>query len=198
MKAVVLGISEQELARRRQLGLDRWDEMWEGVLHLVPSTSYEHQRILDELIEFLGPHVKRRRGILRSNINVFNETAVKADYRIPGLTFIAAGRERSIAPDGIRGGGPDAVFEIRSPDDETYDKLPFYAGLGVREVIVIDRDTKEPQIYRLAGSAFRLVPQDEHGWVTADTLRVRFRHAPGTPAHLVVEDALDPSARLEI
>lgn len=83
MKAVVLGISEQELARRRQLGLDRWDEMWEGVLHLVPSPSYEHQRILDELIEFLGPRVQRGRGILRSNINVFNETPAKRTIASP-------------------------------------------------------------------------------------------------------------------
>ena len=46
------------------------------------------------------------------------------------------------------------MIEIRSPEDETYDKLPFYAALGTREVVVIDRDTKRTEIYRLAASDF--------------------------------------------
>ena len=40
--------------------------------------------------------------------------------------------ERIIGEDGIHG-GPDAVIEIRSPGDETYEKLEFYARLGVRD-----------------------------------------------------------------
>jgi Uma2 family endonuclease len=51
---------------------------------------------------------------------------------------VARGCESIIAADGIRGGAPDAVIEIRSPDDETDEKLPFFAALGVAEVIVID------------------------------------------------------------
>ena len=33
-------------------------------------------------------------------------------------------------------------MEIRSPGDESFEKLPFYGRLGVCEVLVIDRDTK--------------------------------------------------------
>ena len=84
-----------------------------------------------------------------SGINVFESDK---NYRIPDLTFVAAGREDILHEDGVGGEGPDAVIEIRSPHDETYDKLSFYASLGVREVIVIDRDTKRPELYRLAGS----------------------------------------------
>jgi hypothetical protein len=32
VKAILRDVSEDDLARRRQRGLDRWDEMWEGVL----------------------------------------------------------------------------------------------------------------------------------------------------------------------
>jgi len=34
------------------------------------------------------------------------------------------------------------VVEIRSPGDETFDKLPFYERMGVAEMLVIDRDSK--------------------------------------------------------
>jgi hypothetical protein len=33
------------LERRRRSGLDRLDEVWEGVLHMVPAPSGEHAYI---------------------------------------------------------------------------------------------------------------------------------------------------------
>jgi hypothetical protein len=36
-------------------------------------------------------------------------------------------------------------------------------ALGVREVIVIDRDTKQPQLFRLAGSQYVPVKDDGAG-----------------------------------
>ncbi|MBI2900337.1 MAG: Uma2 family endonuclease [Planctomycetes bacterium] len=199
MKAVLLHVSEQDLAERRQWGLDRYDESWEGVLHMSPAPSPEHQRIVEELLTFLRPLLRRKkRGTLKLAINVFNEASPKQDYRIPDFTFVAAGRERLIAADGVRGGGPDAVIEIRSPDDETYEKLPFFAALGVREVVVVDRDSKKPEVLRLTGSQYLVVAADREGWVASEVLGVRFRLLPGTPPRLAVEDIEDPSARVEI
>lgn len=199
MKAVVLDVSEEELARRRLRGIDRWDEVWQGVLHMAPAPFDEHQRILGEFFAFLLPLLRRsRRGALRIGVNVFNEASPQADYRIPDLTFVAAGREAILAPDGIRGGGPDAVVEIRSPEDETYDKFPFFAGLGVREVVVIGRDTKSPELYRLAGKEYSRVPFDRNGWLVSEVLGVRMRLSPATPPLLVVEDASSPDVRAEI
>lgn len=199
MRAVILDVGPQELERRRRLGLDGRDEMWEGVLHMAPAPSDEHQRTLDELIAFLVPLVRRqRRGTVRSGINVFDEKAGAEDYRIPDLTFVAAGREALLAADGVRGGGPDAVVEIRSPGDETYEKLPFFARLGVREVLVVDRDTKKPEVFRLAGSQYLGVAPDREGWVVSECMSVRLCALAGTPARLCVEDVGDAAARLEI
>jgi hypothetical protein len=39
MRAVVLEMDERALNERERLGLDRRDEMREGVLHLVPPPS---------------------------------------------------------------------------------------------------------------------------------------------------------------
>ncbi len=198
VKAVMLDVSPEVLARRKLTGVDRRDELWEGVWHMAPAPSREHQRILDELIVFLLPLLKRAgRGTLHSGINVFDEASRSENYRIPDVTFVAAGRESVLAEDGTRGGAPDAVIEIRSPEDESYDKLPFFASLGVREVIIIDRDTKKPEIYRLAGSQYLAVAVDREGWVGSETLRVRWRQSPGSPV-LAIEDVGDASARAEI
>jgi hypothetical protein len=39
-----------------------------------------------------------------------------------------------------------------SPYDKTMDKLDFYAAIGVRELLVVDRDTKEIELFALHGN----------------------------------------------
>jgi Uma2 family endonuclease len=195
MRAVLVHVTDRELADRRSKGLDRRDELWEGVLHMTPAPSLEHQRLLDRLIGFLEPRLRATgRGHLVSGINVFQSAT---DYRIPDLTFVATGREHILHDDGVRGEGPDAVIEIRSPEDETYEKLPFFGALGVREVIVIDRDTRRPEIHRLAGAQYVALQPDRDGWLGSETMGVRLAQRGGTPPRLVVEDIEAPGARIE-
>jgi Uma2 family endonuclease len=197
MKAVVLQVTDEELDKRRRLGLDHFDEMWEGVLHMAPSPMYEHQRIVMAIGRFVAELCERRgRGVLALAINVFNEASKEPDYRIPDFAFIAKGREHILSPDGTRGGGPDAVIEVRSPYDETYDKFPFFARLGVREVIVIDRDTKQPEIYRLAGAQYVAVQADANQSVRSEVLKVRFGCTDA--GRVLLEDVEDPTSRVEI
>ena len=188
----MLEVDPSLLEQRRRLGLDRRDEMWEGVLHMALAPANEHQRILDELIMFLGPLLKAAgRGVLRSGINVFDEASSSESYRIPDLTFVAAGREALFAADGIRGGGPDVVIEIRSPNDESYEKLPFYAKLGVREAIIVDRDTKQTEIIRRVGDRYEPVTPDADGSVASEVLGVCFALLDGP--RLLVTDTADRS-----
>lgn len=189
MRAVIVNISDTVLAERRRTGIDRYDEMWEGILHRTPAPSVEHQRIIRKLLNFLSPPIEQSdRGILEPGINVFNEASKATDYRIPDLSFVAASRTHILAPDGTRGGGPDAVIEVRSPDDETYEKFAFYDAIGVREVIVIDRDTKRPEIYRLAGTAYVRLQEDGDNWLRSETMNVRFRQDGDAPSRLRVVD----------
>src|SRR5207253_305814 len=53
-------------------------------------------------------------------------------------------------------GGPDFCVEIASPGDRSRDKLAFYAGIGVRELLLVDRDPWALELFRL--SAGRLEP----------------------------------------
>jgi Uma2 family endonuclease len=195
MRAVVVHVTDEELAHRRLTGLDQWDEMWDGVLHMASAPSLEHQRVLGRLIEFLGPLMRNSgRGQLISGINVFRESK---DYRIPDLTFVTRDRAHIFHSDGTRDEGPDAVIEIRSPD-ESYEKLPFYAAIGVREVIVIDRDTKRVEVYRLSGLRHVLLQPDAEGWLRADTMQVRFRTIEKQPPMVRLEDALDATHSTEV
>lgn len=199
MRAVIVHLREEELADRRAKGLAVRDEVWEGVLHMTPAPSFEHQRILGDLIEFLRPRLREAgRGTLAVGVNVFREAGATPDYRIPDLTFVSAARRHVLHDDGVRGEGPDAVIEIRSPDDETYEKLPFYAALGVKEVIVCDRDSKAPEIFRLTGPQYLVVQADHDGWLLSNALGFRFRRVGEDQGHLRIEDSADPAIAVDI
>jgi hypothetical protein len=45
MKAVMSEVPADLLAWRKRTGADRWDEMWEGVLHMPPMPNLEHQEL---------------------------------------------------------------------------------------------------------------------------------------------------------
>ena len=90
------------------------------------------------------------------------------------------------------------MLEIRSSLDETYEKLPFFAALGVREVVVVPRDEKKPEVYRLAGEQYLAVAADREGWVPSEVLGVRLRFESGTPPRVAIEDVGDPAVRAEI
>ncbi len=57
MKTVLLEIPpvlQEWMDERARLGHDRWDEMWEGVLHMVPPPGGRHQDRNGQLIALLG------------------------------------------------------------------------------------------------------------------------------------------------
>lgn len=76
-------------------------------------------------------------------------------------------------------GPPLVVVEIRSPGDESYDKLEFYAALGVPEVWIIHRDTKVPEIrVRNAAGEYDLLPPDPAGWHVSLNTGLQMRETP--------------------
>ena len=74
MATLVLGPRPPELEalveRRRQAGVDRLDEVWHGVHHIVPGPSFEHAHISQQLGELLGP-LARAAGLVPT-ISEFN------------------------------------------------------------------------------------------------------------------------------
>lgn len=128
------------LERRKQSGLHRLDEVWEGVLHMVPAPSGEHAYLAQQLAELLGPPA-RAAGLVPAMHEV-NVGSSEADYRIPDGAL-----HREI-PRTVWFPTLPLVVEIASPNDETWQKLPFYASHRVDEVLILD--PRERSIHWLA------------------------------------------------
>jgi Uma2 family endonuclease len=139
MDLVVIDPPADLIAERQRLGLDVFDEVWDGEYHMVPGPSGEHQRIGGELFVALHPIVRSAGLLLRYEFNLIppDEPGWR-DFRVPDLVVC---RDDVYAERGAIGPA-SLVVEIRSPGDESFRKLPFYERLGVGEVLIIERDTK--------------------------------------------------------
>ncbi len=119
---------EELLEHRRRAGADRRDEVWQGVLHMVPGPGEAHMRIQQQLAELLGPLARTAGLTPLPGVNL----GTKDDYRIPDAALLDITGWGTYAP------SAKLVVEILSPGDETTQKLPFYAQHGVQEVVIID------------------------------------------------------------
>lgn len=85
MSTLVLGSPPPELKalgqRRRQAGVDRLDEVWQGVLHMVPGPSLAHALISQQLAELFGP-LARAAGLL-ATMSEFNLGDSEQGFRVP-------------------------------------------------------------------------------------------------------------------
>ena len=149
MHAVLLEGRDLDGLRRERAraGADRWDEVWEGVIHMPPAPSMEHQRLGAELVQTLVEAVRRTgRGTVFVQANVADPVEGMNDYRIPDVAVVLNESAAEVGETYIAG-GPDFVVEIRSPGDETIEKIDFYCRLGVRELLIVDRDDKGLDLY---------------------------------------------------
>jgi len=140
----MLEVDERLIVERHRLGLDKRDEMWDGVLHMVPPASRRHQTI-----EFALGHALQAQAVARG-LQVLAETGTFAaddDYKVPDFVVFD---EQAASERGIDG-APKLVVEIRSPGDETMDKIPWYLARGTTAVLVVDRDSLELTLFTASG-----------------------------------------------
>ncbi len=151
MSTVVLGPAPREIAalieRRERSGLHRLDEVWEGVLHMVPAPNDAHADLAQQLAEILGPPA--RAAGLFPTMHEFNLGESVEDFRVPDGGLHRARRW------GVWEPTAPLVVEIISPDDETWQKLPFYAAHGVDEVLIVDPDARAVHWLGLADGEYR-------------------------------------------
>lgn len=161
----MLEVPESLLEERRRLGLDVFDELWEGVLHMVPPPSEWHQRFGSGLFLALAA-VAESRGLIATY-----ETGVYAsadDYRVPDLVFASA--ECRSARGVERGAG--VVVEICSPGDESRNKMGFYASVEVAEIWLLEPKTRDFELYELHAGSYRAIAPENDGSVRSPQLGV--------------------------
>lgn len=151
MRAVWIDVPESFLEERHRLGHDKKDELWEGVLHMVPPPSAVHIYFNNDLKEALDA-MCRRRG-LRALIGDTGLFGSEKNYRIPDLVVV---RPDQASKRGFE--GAELVVEILSPHDESREKFPFYAQVGVREVWLVEPSNRATEIYELVGGEYRAIP----------------------------------------
>jgi len=167
MKAVIKEMPKKWLEERRASDASRYDEVWEGVLHMAPAPNTDHQELAGALFILLTERwAKRVGGLVLYEVNVTtpeDEPNWSNNYRIPDIVMLSPERLIYRKRDYIVG-PPLVCIEFHSPGDESYDKLPFYAKLGVPEAWIIHRDSKEPELHVLDGESYQVAKVDEEGW----------------------------------
>lgn len=142
-------MADDLIAARRASGADRYDEVWEGVYMMSPMANNEHQALATALVIALGTVIDWKglgRTLAGANVSDRQENWTH-NYRVPDvLVFL---NDSSAVDCGTHWfGGPDFVVEIVSPGDRTLEKLDFYAAVGTRELLVVDRDPWQLTLYR--------------------------------------------------
>ncbi len=172
----MLEVDPKLLEQRRRSGADLFDEMWEGVLHMVPMPAERHQRLGALLIAALLPLAQARGLRMAHHIGLYR---ADDDYRGPDL---AAYRPDQASRRGLEAAA-EVVIEIVSPRDESRDKLPWYAARGVSEIFLIDRDTLD--VERFAPRDGRPVQTDH---TRSDALGCTIERIDDSTLRIVTDD----------
>lgn len=145
---------EQILRARQESGACRWDEVWDGEYLVMPEPDNIHQDIvtvLSAIFVFILEMGRLGRVLAGTNITD-REDDWRKNFREPDVAVFLRGTS---ARDGGTHwvGGPDFAVEVVSPQDRTRQKHDFYARVGTRELLYIDRAPWSLELVRLEGNA---------------------------------------------
>ena len=176
-------VEERLKAERAASGADRHDEVWENVYMMAPMPNCEHQVLVGRFTRVLGEVVSDAgSGDVLPGVNVSDRVdGWETNYRVPDVAVFLK-TTRAVNHEQFWCGGPDFVVEIVSPQDQTREKLGFYGAIGTRELLVVDRDPWQLQLYRHDGSVLALVASvlvDQESWIESQTLGLRMRLRSG-------------------
>jgi Uma2 family endonuclease len=160
----------QYIADRRAKGLDRYDEVWDGVYVMSPLPEWYHQEIVDDLAGCLRAAL-RRQGLGRAvgGCNVSDRAVDWAqNYRCPDVVVYLNNTTAKFHGTHWEG-GPDFAVEVASPNDRTWEKLSFYAKVKTRELLIIDRKPWKLTLLRLADD--QMVEVGESTLLASEELR---------------------------
>lgn len=157
-------IAERFLKEREALGNQTRDEVWDGVTVIMPEADVE----LDDIAGFFyrafwaafGETTAHR---IQFRVNVSDRVrGWKQNYRVPDTSIFMAGNPARLCGTHYAG-GPDFALEVVNPEDRIRDKLDFYAKVGAGEVLIVDRDPWQMELYRRSDDEMRLVGRIKPG-----------------------------------
>ena len=182
-------LQRQLMRRRRAWGADRYDEVWDGVYIMNAMPNNQHQGLvmrLASLCQFLISDAGL--GQVFPGCNVTDRTTKwRQNYRCPDVAVFL--NETTALDKGSHWlGGPDLAIQIVSPRDKSREKREFYAKVGTRELLIVDRDPWSLELYRLTAETLVLVGRstlDQPDLLETEVAPLRWRLIPGEDRPLV-------------
>jgi hypothetical protein len=172
------GVSRDMVRQRKKLGLDRYDEVWDGVYVMPSMANLDHQELVLEMAGLFKDVVKEAGGKVYPGANVSDRPKNwKKNYRIPDIVVLLK-NSRAKKRDTFILGGPDFLTEIESPDEDPEEKIPFYSKIQVQELLIIHRDRRDLRLLRHDGEELvQVEPTWLQGgqWLVSTVLRLAFR-----------------------
>jgi len=151
------GLQRRIIAHRRRLGIDRWDEVWDGVYVMAPAADNQHFDVSNDF-QFVFTTVIKLPGLGRclAGVNISDrKNDWRKNFRCPDSAVFLQGTQAEDCGE-FWFGGPDFAVEIVSPRDRTRKKIPFYQKVGTRELLIVDRRPWRLTLLRLVEG--RLAP----------------------------------------
>jgi Uma2 family endonuclease len=182
-------LENELLERRRASRGDRWDEVWDGVYIMAPLPNIERQKLVQQFTNAISQALDDDPTIdVLPGANVSDRMEDwEHNYRCPDVTIVLP-TSRAVNCGAFYFGGPDFVVEIASEYDRSREKFDFYASVGVREFLLVDRNPWQLELYALRQGNFEMVGRsDVHSEVLIESrvLPLRFRlispEKPGRP-----------------
>jgi Uma2 family endonuclease len=168
-------------AQRAEWGIDRYDEVWDGTYLITPPKDIEHSELQANFVWTLSESLTSTETIVYPGVNVSDQTVDwTKNYRCPDVAVILPG-SAAIERDAYYLGGPDFVVEIISPYDRSREKFDFYTKVGVRELLLVDRNPWALELYRLRDGKLHSVGQsrlDQPDVLQSTVLPLTFRLVP--------------------
>jgi Uma2 family endonuclease len=170
-------------SEREASGLDRRDEVWEGIYVMSPDPNYEHQSFSGKFVHLFSIVRDPFAGAdVLPGLNVSDRVdGWHKNFRIPDVAVYLPGNPARNCGTHMCG-GPDFAVEILSENDLARSKLNFYAKVNTRELLFLDRDPWALELYRLIDGRFELVgisTSDDPSILSSQALNLSFRLVPG-------------------
>lgn len=184
------------LKNRRELRQERKDEVGNGVYFIAPDPTISHQSPVLELASILKNIVPVGSCVQAGGNISDRKTGWKRNYLSPEVMVFLPGN-KAVELQTHYQGGPDFLVEIVSPGDLSLKKLPFFAEVGVQEVLLVDPGKSMISLYRRSGDGWasaEIARVDDQSWLTSGLLPVEysFQSAAGDKKpHVVVRHTLD-------
>jgi len=157
-KVLDIYLEERLIADRKARGIDRFDEVWDGVYIMSPLANDEHQKIATFISGVLTLLIQMpKRGEVRQGINLTDRPDDWThNFRCPDVVVFLPGG-LGVCHGAFWTGGPDFAVEVVSPGEEPEDKFEFYGRIGTRELLVVHRDPWRLELYGPEPHGMRLL-----------------------------------------